>query len=101
MKSKILRFISLFKAEGVEKVFTEGMCYWFAYILKGRFPAGKIVYISGYGHFIFKYGSKYYDVTGDVTSKYEFFTKYDLKHLEEMDPIWYKRIQNQSILIIH
>lgn len=44
----------------------DGNCYYFAVILKDRFPKGKIYYDVIYGHFIFEYQNKYYDWSGIV-----------------------------------
>lgn len=41
-----------------------GNCYYFALILKDRFPGGDIYYDTIYGHFVYKYGTKYYDWSG-------------------------------------
>ena len=41
-----------------------GNCYYFAVILKTRFPEGKIVYDPVDNHFLFKYKNKLYDSNG-------------------------------------
>ena len=41
-----------------------GNCYFFAVILKNRFPEGKILYDVIYGHFVFQYQNQFYDWTG-------------------------------------
>ena len=41
-----------------------GNCYYFALILKDRFPQGEIFYDVIYGHFVFKYNGNYYDYSG-------------------------------------
>ena len=43
-----------------------GNCYYFALILKDRFPEGTIYYDVIRGHFVFKYYSRYYDWTGEI-----------------------------------
>lgn len=98
--SKILEFIDHFNpdSEDVTKVFTEGMCYWFSYILKGRFPSGKIVYDGVQGHFLFKHGFRLYDITGDVTKKYTSSSLYDIEWLSKHEPSWYMRIYKDCIL---
>lgn len=45
---------------------TDGNCYYFALILKTRFPGGLIYYDVINGHFLYKYCDKYYDWTGIV-----------------------------------
>lgn len=66
----IEEFIKDFKSFGTSKeiidCFTKGYCYWFAYILKTRFPKGDIYY-NMIDHFVFKYNDKLYDITGDCT----------------------------------
>ena len=59
-----------------------GNCYYFAVILKDRFPLGNLYYDIIYGHFIFKYEDYYYDWTGKVNQKgklvkWDEFEKYD------------------------
>ena len=41
-----------------------GNCYYFAIILKDRFPQGDIYYDVIDGHFVFKYENHFYDWTG-------------------------------------
>lgn len=59
-----------------------GNCYYFAIILKDRFPDGKIYYDVINGHFIFKYQNQFYDWTGIVISdgvliEWDKFDEYD------------------------
>lgn len=61
MRTKILNFIELFKKD--EK-FVKGLCYWFAYILKGRFCEGEIWYDQIMNHFYFVYDNDAYDING-------------------------------------
>jgi len=44
-----------------------GNCYYFALILKTRFPKGKIYYDTIEGHFVLRYEGKYYDWLGEYT----------------------------------
>ena len=44
----------------------DGNCYYFAVILKNRFPDGVIYYDVILGHFIFKYQERFYDWNGIV-----------------------------------
>lgn len=59
----------------------DGNCYYFAVILKTRFPGGQIYYDVVDGHFIFKYCNKYYDWSGEVQCDspiaWDIFNKYD------------------------
>lgn len=43
-----------------------GNCYYFAIILKDRFPDGKLYYDVTYGHFVFQYKYSFYDWTGII-----------------------------------
>ena len=59
-----------------------GNCYYFALILKDRFPEGRIFYDVIIGHFVFIYKEKAYDWTGlcdstEVLVDWENFDKYD------------------------
>lgn len=69
----INKFINEFKQFGksVIKCFTEGNCYWFAFILKTRFPEGQIVLNNLINHFAFKVNDKLYDITGCCDNTYE------------------------------
>lgn len=80
MEDKILEFIQRrFKNDCN---WTDGNCYYFAIILKDRFPEGAIYYDVIYGHFIFEYQNKFYDWTGIIIPngyiiKWDEFHKYD------------------------
>ena len=74
MPEDIKNFIGRFNVSGdVEKVFTNGCCYWFAKILADRFEQYNptIVYDAVSNHFATKIGDKVYDITGDVTDACE------------------------------
>ncbi len=43
-----------------------GNCYYFALILRDRFPGGKIFYDVILGHFLYFYKGNYYDWSGIV-----------------------------------
>jgi len=45
---------------------TTGNCYYFAVILKSRFPEGDIVYDTVRGHFMFMICGRYFDYFGVV-----------------------------------
>lgn len=71
---KINDFISKFhktsKTNDIVEVFTCGCCYWFAYILTGRFPETEMMYDQIINHFMVGYNGRLYDITGDVTDNY-------------------------------
>ena len=66
-------FIDHFKRTSLTGNITEvfGCCYWFAYILCGRFPEAQIMYDPVMNHFMAWYNGKLFDVTGDVTEQYK------------------------------
>lgn len=64
MKNEVLDFIQRRFKEDCH--WLDGNCYYFAIILKNRFPKGKIFYDVINGHFVFWYQTQYYDWTGIV-----------------------------------
>lgn len=67
----------------------DGNCYFFAVILKERFPNGEIVYDVIDGHFLLKLGDIYYDYRGVSTPiKPVLWKDFDL----------YDSLQKQSII---
>lgn len=83
-KETVLEFISNFQNEGTIKTFTEGCCYWFAFILLSRFHTRntKIVYNEVSGHFGTTIDGTIYDITGEIKDpddKWILFDDYRLK----------------------
>lgn len=74
---------------------TEGNCYYFALILKDRFPKGRIYYDVIDGHFIFYYNGIYYDWNGIVKS-YGFVVDWD--KFDEYDSLLKNRIIRDCIM---
>lgn len=77
--NEIENFISLFDND---QKYMHGLCYWFAYILKGRFPEGGIWYDQVMNHFYFVIDDAAYDVRGRVilpstAVKWDEYKKYD------------------------
>jgi hypothetical protein len=68
----ILDFCKQFRSLGAENCFSNGMCYWFARILEDRFAheGTTIVYSEIPNHFGCRICDKIYDITGEVTNKY-------------------------------
>jgi hypothetical protein len=70
IETKVKRFISRFVTKGEsENVFSNGCCYWFAYILFERFKTDadvEIVYNCVDNHFATKVDGVIYDVTGEI-----------------------------------
>ena len=62
----------------------DGNCYYFAVILKARFPEGTICYDLIDGHFIFEYKGALYDWTGKIDRRicvdWEEYQKIDPEH---------------------
>lgn len=73
----------------------DGNCYYFASILKTRFPDGQIYYDVIYGHFIFKYNDNYYDWTGIINPN-GYLVEWD--RFEEYDCLLKQRIVRDCIL---
>lgn len=83
MNNAVIQFIGEFsdkgKKEQVIDCFMNGCCYWFAHILVYRFYAfGRkkldptvIMYAPKENHFGARIEGRVYDITGDVTDKYE------------------------------
>jgi hypothetical protein len=90
--NKIEKFIALFNND--EK-FTNGLCYWFAYILKGRFPNGEIWYDQIENHFYFVVNNKTFDVSGEVTLPNTAIKWNEYSDYDELD---YQRVIKYCVL---
>ena len=96
---EVLRFIKSF--EGIKQAFTNGQCYWFAYILVGRF-GGTIYYNPVLNHFatmitLDSGNSFLFDAEGDICPMDNAsYVKWD--DYESMDSTHYYRIVEQCIL---
>lgn len=103
-KNEVLRFIDVFTRRGdyqqVTECFTSGCCYWFAHILFYRFtdnqPRPVIMYDPVMNHFGTKINDRIYDITGDVTDKYDWIQWTDM----DKDPQWKSRIERDTIRIV-
>lgn len=95
-EQEILEFIH--RRFKVDNNWTNGNCYFFAIILKERFPQGIIYYHSVIGHFILKVEDNYYDFTGKCAYNEE-DAPY-LLSLDELkqDELWYARIRRDCIM---
>ena len=72
MVSQVSGFLKRFHAgSDIDEVFTCGCCYWFATILCMRFQGGRLMYDQIENHFVAEIGGRLYDITGDVTDKYQ------------------------------
>lgn len=74
MSSDIDHFIKRFHlSNDVTEVFTSGCCYWFSKILFERFymsRGAEMMYDEVLNHFGTRICGRVYDITGDVTDKY-------------------------------
>lgn len=70
VRAFISRFTNNGKSKEVIDAFSYGCCYWFAHILRARFD-GDIVYDEIENHFATWINGRIYDITGDITGKYE------------------------------
>ena len=64
------RFTSGGKLKDTITTFTQGCCYWFAYILHSRFSNSVIMCDPVINHFVVESENRLYDITGDVTGEY-------------------------------
>lgn len=90
--NEIERFIRLFDND---QKFINGLCFWFAYILKGRFPNGEIWYDQIENHFYFVIKNKAYDVSGSVQLP---ITAMRWSDYEAFDYLDYNRVIKYCIL---
>lgn len=72
-----------------------GNCYYFAQVLKTRFPQGVIFYDVINGHFIFQHHSKYYDWSGEIQSN-EFLIEWD--KFDEYDSLQKQRVIRDCVM---
>lgn len=80
MQNEVLEFIQ--RRFNGDCNWTNGNCYYFAVILKARFPEGNIFYDVVNGHFVFFYKNEFYDWNGIAYSngsyiKWDLFSNYD------------------------
>ena len=69
----VLNIIEKIRKEEINAVnrYTNGECLVLALYLKKYFPKGHVIYLVRLYHFVFKLEGKYFDITGNVTSKYK------------------------------
>lgn len=88
MKDMILEFIK--RRFDIDCHWTDGNCYYFAVILKERFPEVNIFYMPIRGHFVVRDSEgNYYDFNGLVDMDEE---PLSLDYLENEEPMWYSRL---------
>ena len=93
-EQKVLQFIKDRFSDDCN--WTDGNCYYFAVILKARFPKGKIYYDVRLGHFVYHYHNKFYDWLGVYECNADYLVPWDV--FEMYDPEQKKRIIQNCIL---
>lgn len=88
----IEQFIKLFDDD--PKYLNE-LCYWFAYILKGRFPNGDIWYDPVMSHFYFVCDDMAYDIRGQVVLP---STSVKWDSYQTIDAVDYEKINQYYVL---
>ncbi len=94
MTNRVLNFIH--HRFPIDCDWLNGNCYYFAQILKLRFPEGEIYYDVIWGHFLFKLGEDYYDWSGK-TKLIGKLVKWDT-FKEEYDSAQYEHIVKNCVL---
>jgi hypothetical protein len=94
MKKEIMNFIKRFQTKETVEVFTCGCCYWFAFILNHRFENSVIMYDTVINHYGTLIDGAVYDITGDVSDKYNWKIWDEVKTIDEL---WYKRLVRDCI----
>lgn len=74
----------------------DGNCYYFAIILKDRFPEGKIYYEVIDCHFVFEYQNEFYDWTGKINCNLDKLVEWD--KFDEYDKLQKEIIIRDCIL---
>lgn len=90
MRDDVQDFISRRWGEDSPR-WTDGNCYWFAFILCERFPLLEMYYLPVSGHFVAGFDGEYFDATGTVEPPLD-DQPILLKTINEKDPIWYSHI---------
>lgn len=95
MQDEVLEFINRrFKKDCN---WLDGNCYYFALILKDRFPSGCIVYDVIWGHFFFEYDGKCYDYSGELVLPIGAYSVY-WDDMNNYDPLVKERIIRDCIM---
>ena len=88
-------FINKFKhlhSTEAEDLFLYGDCYYFAIIIKERFPNAVIKYLIIDNHFITEINGRLYDIRGDITDIIDNSQLITWSDMESYDELLYKRI---------
>ena len=94
------KFIKRFKMNHpveMEECFLNGDCYYFALILKNRFPEATIKYMIIDNHFIVEIDGELYDIRGNVSNICNVPDLINWDDLEKYDNLLYERIVRDCI----
>ena len=92
MRDDVQDFISR-RWSGDTPRWTDGNCYWFAFILCERFPLLEMYYCPVSGHFLAGDGIDFFDFTGLVSIDQESEdAPLKLSTIYRADPLWYTHI---------
>ena len=83
-----------FTCHGTE-MWENGNCYYFARILKDRFPYLEIYYVPAPGHFVAGTGKNFFDIHGEV--KVDKTTAKRFKDIQKDDWPWFYRIWRDCV----
>lgn len=96
--SFIDRFTKLSKNHDVIDVFTSGCCYWFAEILRKRFPGSMIYYDPVMNHFVTAVNTDESNVMFDITGVADESEHYILwSFYQEDEPLDAERVRKYCI----
>ena len=95
MQDEVLEFIN--RRFPKDCNWLNGNCYYFALILKDRFPNGRILYDAIYGHFIFHLNGKAYDYSGELVWPGGVYAVY-WDEFDKYDPLVKQRIIRDCIM---
>ena len=95
MQDKVIEFIQGRFSQDCH--WRDGNCYYFALILKDRFPESRIVYDVIYGHFFIEYKGKCYDHSGELVLPGGAYAIYQ-DEFDKYDPLVKQRIIRDCIL---
>lgn len=87
MQDEVLEFIK--RRWSSNSNWLDGNCYWFALILKKRFPRSRLYYLPKKGHFITKINGTFYDWTGIVEPSEK---PMSITSIKKLDSSWHDRI---------
>lgn len=94
MQDKVIEFIRRRFVNDCN--WTTGNCYYFAVILKARFPEGKIYYDVINGHFVFVYNNMFYDYIGSYDEYHDTLIPWD--EFDDYDVLLKQRIIRDCIM---